>query len=453
MINYRNIGDHSYAWDVIMPYYRFALADTFFKECLIVGRDNIPPPGTPTFVIANHQNSVNDALLIVSMFKDYRQPVSLARGDFFLNNTVARIFKFWRVMPTFRKTDGSRSDMLKNMETFQIASDILKKGGVIVMFPEAMHQQGRFLGTFKKGVPRICFGAEEAADYQLNLQILPVNLHYSSIRHFREKVLIEIGKPFGFSELLDTYKNAPNEAYLQFNEKARAVLKSMVLDIEDKDNYNEYDFLREMVRRYRIENNYKRYDYYDEFKEEKKVVAEIDTLKENDPENFQTLMTETKEYAGLLNKLNFKDFLVNKKNTGLRLVAQILLRLILFPFFLFVFVNNAIPCGIANLLTRKIPDKVFIGTLRFVLGFILFPFWYLAILITAAILTHSIIIGISYTVLAFVSLFPFYRYRVNTLKLWHEVRYFLKRKSQEVVQLTELKNRILSFFSSGGNES
>ena len=454
MINYRNIGDHSYAWDVIMPYYRFALADSFFKECLIVGRDNIPPPGTPIFVIANHQNSVNDALLIVSMFKDYRQPVSLARGDFFMNDTVAKIFRFWRVMPTFRKKDSAKkSDMMKNLETFQIASDILKKGGVIVMFPEAQHQQGRYLGPFKKGVPRVCFSAEEAADFQLNLQILPVNLHYSSIRHFREKALIEIGKPFGFTEMLETYKNSPNDAYLQFNEKARAVLKSMVLHIEDDEYYNEYDFLREMIRGYRIENNYKKYDYYDEFKEEKKVVAEIDNMKETEPEKFQSLIAETKEYSSLLNKMNFKDVLVNKKTTLLGLIANALLRIILFPVFLFGFINNSIPCGIANLLTRKIKDKVFIGTLRFLLGFLLFPIWYIAILITASLLAHSFIIGISYTVLAFISLFPFYRYRVNMLKLWHECRYYLKRKTEEVAQLKQLKNNILSFFFSGGNES
>jgi hypothetical protein len=381
------------------------------------------------------------------MFKDYRQPVSLARGDFFINNTVAKIFRFWRVMPTFRKRDGGRSDIMKNLETFQIASDILKKGGVIIMFPEAMHQQGRYLGTFKKGVPRVCFSAEEAANFQLNLQILPVNLHYSSIRHFREKVLIEIGKPFGFSELLDTYKNNPNEAYLQFNEKARAVLKSMVLDIEDKENYNEYDFLREIIRDYRIENNYKRYDYYDEFKEEKKVIAEIDTLKEKEPEKFTTLMLETKKYAECLNKLNIKDSLVNKKTTGIGLIVKSLVMILYLPVFIFAFINNSIPCGIANLLTRRIADKVFIGTFRFILGFFLFPIWYLGILIVVSLLSDSFIIGISYMILAFISLFPFYRYRVNMLTLWQRWRYYLKRESANVKQIKELRNNILLVFS------
>jgi 1-acyl-sn-glycerol-3-phosphate acyltransferase len=445
MINFKNIGKHSYAWDVLAPYFRLALGDVFFKEQIITGRENIPPHGTPVFVIANHQNSINDALLIVSMFKikEKQQPVSLARGDFFKNDTVAKILRFWRVMPTYRAKDGGKSDIKKNMETFQIASDILKNGGVITMFPEAMHQQGRFLGTFKKGVPRICFGAEEAADFQLNLQILPVNLHYSKIQKFREKALVEIGKPFGISGLLEAYKNNPNEAYLEFNTKARAILKSMVLDIEDAENYEEYNFLREMIRRSRIKNNYKRYNYYDEFKEEKKVIAEIDALKEKAPENFETLMAETKEYSESLKKLNFKDVLVNKKTTGFGLAMKTLLMGICFPFFLFGFVNNALPCFLVDYLTNKIPDRVFVGSLRFIMGFLLLPFWYLGICIAVSLISHSFLVGLSYTILAFLSLFVYYRYRVSTFKLWHAWRYFFKRKTDEVARLKELKNKIL----------
>ena len=446
MINFKNIGKHSYAWDILMPYYRFALGNVFFKECIITGRENIPPPGTPVFVIANHQNSVNDALLIVSMFKDYRQPVALARGDFFRNNTVAKILRFWRVMPTYRSKDGGTSDIKKNMETFQIASNILKNGGVIVMFPEAMHQERRILGTFKKGVPRICFGAEEVADFQLNLQILPVNLHYSKVQKFREKALIEIGKPFGISELLETYENNPNEAYLQFNTKARTIFKTMVFDIEDAENYEEYNFLREMIRRYRIKNNYKTYNYYDEFKEEKKVIAEIDALKEKTPEKFETLISTAKTYSESLRKLNFRDWLVNHKITGFGLAMKTLLMVLFFPFFLFGFVNNALPCFLVNFLTDKIPDRVFVGSLRFVMGFVLMPFWYIGICIAASLISHSFIIGIAYTILAFLSLFVFYRYRITTFKLWHTWRYFLKRKTEEVAQLKEKKNKILSFF-------
>jgi hypothetical protein len=380
------------------------------------------------------------------MFKDWRQPVSLARGDFFRNNTVAKILRFWRVMPTYRAKDGGKSDIMKNMETFEIAGNILKKGGVIVMFPEAMHQERRILGTFKKGVPRICFGAEEMTNYQLNLQILPVNLHYSKIQKFRGKALIEIGKPFGISELLETYQKNPNDAYLNFNEKARAIFKEMVLDIEDAEHYDEYNFLREVVRNYCIKNNYKKYNYFDEFKEEKRVIEEIDVLKEKTPEKFKTLMATTKYYSESLKKLNFRDWLVNKKNTGFGLALKTLLMLIFSPFFLFGFVNNVFPCFLVNFLTNKIPDRVFVGSLRFIMGFLLLPFWYIGICVAASLISQSFIVGLAYTILAFLSLFVFYRYRIISHKLWHAWRFFFKRKTEEIQNLNNLKSSILTFF-------
>ena len=446
MINYQNIGEHSYGWDILMPYYRFALREVFYREHIIVGQENIPPPGTPIFVLANHQNSLNDGLVIVNMFKDFRQPVSLARGDFFKNDTLAKILRFWRVMPTFRSRDGDISDIRKNTETFQIAANILKNGGVIVMFPEAMHQQGRYLNTFKKGVPRVCFLAEEAANFELHLQILPVNLHYSCVQHFREKVLIEIGKPYEINDLLELYKTNANEAYLKFNEKARTILKSMVVDIEDREHYDEYDFLRVMIRNHRIRNNYKRYDYYDEFKEEKKVIDEIDALKVNAPEPFENLMTTTKSYSELLKKLNFKEWLVNTKTNIFRVFAKTFLVALVFPVFLFGVLNNGLPCTLANLLTRKIPDRVFVGSVRFLLGFLLFPLWYIFICITVSLISHSFIVGIAYTILAFFSLYIYYHYRVIVLKLWHTWRFYFQRKSEVVAQLKILKNKILDFF-------
>jgi 1-acyl-sn-glycerol-3-phosphate acyltransferase len=447
MIDFTNIGKHSLGWDIIMPYFRFAIKDVYFKEFTVTGRENIPPPGTPCFIIANHQNSALDALIIVGMFKDFRQPVFLARGDIFNKDTVAKILRFWRVMPTYRLRDsGGKSDLMKNLETFQIASNILKNGGMVGMFPEAMHQQGRFLGTFKKGVPRICFGAEEAADFQLHLQILPVNIHYSNILRFREKVLAEIGEPFTFGEFLEAYKNNPNDAYLQFNEKARAIFQKMVLDMNDLEHYEEYNQLRDMVRTYRMKNNYKNYNYFDEFKEEKKVVDEIDHLKEKTPEKFDTLMTDTKRYSELLKKLNFRNWLINKKFTGFGLAVKTLLMTLLFPFFLFGYLNSIIPCKLATFLTKKIKDKVFTGSIQFVLGFLLFPIWYLIILLAASLIGHSFVIGLSYTVLAFLSLFVYYRYKVSALKLRHSWRYFLKRKTEEVLELEDMKGKIMVFF-------
>jgi hypothetical protein len=90
---------------------------------------------------------------------------------------------------------------------------------------------------------------------------------------------------------------------------------------------------------------------------------------------------------------------------------------------------------------------VFTGSIQFVIGFFFFPIWYLGILLAASLILHSFIVGLSYAVLAFLSLFVCYRYKVTSLKLWHSWRYLLKRKTDAIRGLEDLKGKILRFFN------
>ena len=134
------------------------------------------------------------------MFDDFRQPVFIARGDIFKKDRVAKILRFLKILPTFRTRDGGVSDIKYNMTSFGIAAKVLNDGGTLVIAPEAQHQQGHYLGSFKKGFPRIAFAAEEMADFKLDLQILPVNIHYKDYYNARSEVVLTVGEPFGCTE-------------------------------------------------------------------------------------------------------------------------------------------------------------------------------------------------------------------------------------------------------------
>ena len=105
------------------------------------------------------------------------------------------------------------------------------------------------MSTFKKGFARIAFSAEELNDFQLGLQVLPLNIHYSNYFSFRSDLMVTIGKPFTFEELFDLYKENPNQAYLALNEKARARVKELTPDIDIPEYYNEIEALTQMMSR------------------------------------------------------------------------------------------------------------------------------------------------------------------------------------------------------------
>ncbi|MDX9891835.1 MAG: 1-acyl-sn-glycerol-3-phosphate acyltransferase [Bacteroidales bacterium] len=443
MINFEHVEEHSRIYAFLMNYMRFAHHYIFYDEVDILGIENIPKKGIPCLTISNHQNGLMDPLAKLNMFQDRRQPVFIARGDIFKRDFVAKLLKFTKILPTYRTRDGDRSDIRKNNDTFHLAGNILNKGGTVIMYPEAQHQHGRYLGPFKKGFPRICFSAVEQSDFNINLQVLPVCLHYSHYERIKSKLMIMIGKPFTFEEFYDLYQTDPNLAYAQLNEKARASLKEMVIDIEDQENYAEYDFLRTMIVKERVDVDQ---DFHVIFNEEKSIITEIDLLKNEAPDQFSELMNKTRTYRTGLSNLGLRDAMINKKITWKKNIFHDLLLLCLLPIYILSLLLNGLPYYAPEILVKKLKDRQLISSIRFGLGFLIFPIWYLIMFLLVGILSGSFLLGVWILVFASASIGLLYYYKVWCLKVFHSYRYLLMSKNSELSELKHLKKQILKYF-------
>jgi len=446
MIDFSKIDRFSIPYDIYNRYLRFTHNYIYYKKVTIIGKENIPQKGVPVFVISNHQNGLMDALAILYLFPDNRQPVFITRGDIFKREFVARIFRFLKMIPTFRSRDGSLSDVRSNNLTFDIAANVLKRGGTIVMFPEAAHQEGRYLGTFKKGYPRVALAAEEYADFKLGLQILPLNIHYSDFYNFRGELLITVGKTFTINQFEKLYKTEPNQAYMEVNELSRQKVKELAVD-EDPAFFHEYDSLRNMLHKSRVKDKGKNpHDIIELKKEDMLIVEGLNTMKRENPGQFTELMELVKEYENNLTSLKLRDWLINKKITVCSLLAKTFVLALAFPFFLFGLINNFLPFFIPELLKKKMEDRQLHASLNYPPSVIItFPLLYLIIFILSWAVSDKFWFAIVYLVAAFFSLFIFYAWKKSFLKLkgaWHY--YKLKRKkNQLLLQVMATKNKIL----------
>ena len=425
MISFDNINKFDRRYDFYNHYLRFTHNYFYYKKFYVVGRENIPPRGEPTFVISNHQNALMDALTILYLFDDSRQPVFIARGDIFKRDFVARILRFLKIMPTFRTRDGNRSDIRSNHDTFDLAAKILGEGGTLAMFPEAGHKLG--------------------------LQILPLNIHYSDYFNFRSKLLVTVGKPFQIDEeLLELYRHEPNKAYLELNEKSRAIIKEMTLDIEDPEFYDEYDQLRLMLDKPMATLHRKKVDYLpDLFQEDKKIIDNLDKMRAEQPDKFTALMGKTTEYIKGLRQLKLRDWIINKKFTVMTLVLKAFLLLLTLPVFLFGFINNILPFQFSKLLKRRVQDKQFYSSLNYASGVLVaFPLMYIILLAVVWSLTGHFWMALLYVMLALATLFYFYAYKIYCIKFWASCRYmhFHNTKNATLTHLRELKKEIMGIY-------
>ncbi len=450
MINFEKIHHFSYLYDFYNRYLRFFHNRIYYKKIEIVGKENIPKKGVPTLVISNHQNGLMDALAILYLFNDRRQPVFIARGDIFRKQWVAKLLRFLKIMPTFRSRDGGRKDIEKNNSTFSIAATILKEGGTVAIFPEAGHQAGHFLSTFKKGFARVAFQGEEAINFSQHLQILPLNIHYSNYFNFRNELLIEVGQPFTLDELSELYKKEHNSAILQLMDKARNRIKEMVLDIEDSDFYSQLDLLRTMfhIPLKVLKKKDKNY-FYIQLQEDIHIIKTLKELKERDNANYEHLMQITQQYQENLKKLNLRNWVINNPKIKFSsLLTQFFFLLIFFPFFLFGWIHNIIPFTLPNLLKRKIKDPMLHSSVNFAVGVLLsFPIIYVSIFVLCLILSSHLFFSIAYILAVFLSLFLFYDYKKRAIKWFSSCRYYnLLRKKDKMVELTQqLQQEIMSY--------
>jgi len=445
MISFDNIDKFSRRYEIYMHYLCFAHNYIYYRNFFVRNQENLPPKGQPIIVIANHQNGLMDALAILhTMFKDRRQPVFIARGDIFKKNGVARILRFLKIMPTFRTRDGGVQDIKSNLAIFNRAARVLRKGGTIVIFPEAAHQHGHYMSTFKKGFARIAFSAEEINDYKLGVQVVPLNIHYSNYFSFRSDLMVTIGKPFTYDEFFELYKENPNQAYLALNEKARARVKELTPDIDIPEYYNEIEALTQMMSRPLLKRQKLRVNYLPNQKDAAMtIIAALKNFKEEDPEGFTQLMDETRDYTTSLNKLSLHNWVINRKLSVFRLTMRVLAHLLVFPIYLFGIINNFIPLSIVKHYTNKVKDPMLHSSFQYILGsLVCFPIYYILLFALVWVLSKNGLFALDYFIVSFLCVFVIHSYQRGVRKVYTYFRALILRKTNKYQRLCELKRHI-----------
>jgi 1-acyl-sn-glycerol-3-phosphate acyltransferase len=447
MIDFTHVGDFSWRYFFYNLYLKFFHNHLYYRKMYVINRENIPAKGKPVLIIYNHQNGLSDPLNILYMFDDFRQPVFIARGDIFKKDKVAKILRFLKILPTFRSRDGGVSDIKYNMTSFNIAAQVLNNGGTLVIAPEAQHQQGHYLGSFKKGFPRIAFAAEEMADFKLDLQILPVNIHYKDYYNARSEVVLTVGEPFGCTEFAENFKTDPNIAYGLLNEKARARLKAITPDIEAfEDYYQEIDLLRCMWVKPRLEKKGLSTSYFPNYPaEEVELLQEIADMQRQEPQRFTQLMGITHEYLEELQRLNLRDWIIGRKVGLAKVLFYTLVAVLFFPLFLFGLVSNIIPFEVPALLRKKIKDRQLHSSFNFVGGMVAFTVYYLVVLAIAWIVSKSFLCALGCMFAMIVSFFIFYAYKKGLIKLKALWRYYKLHRRGETSRAEELDAQLKSY--------
>lgn len=397
------------------------------------------PKDKPILFCSNHPNAFMDALVIGSTVP--RRTWFLVRSDVMRKPLAKRFLSFTSLIPIYRMQEGMEN-LSKNDETFERCAYELKHNQTIVIFSEGNCVPERRLRRLKKGTARIAFGTEERNDFKLGLTIVPVGVNYVWPGwKFRRGLHIRIGDPFEVREFEEIYRTDKPRAINQFSKKLEAAMAEQILVINDKANDELVGQLEEMFRRdWSKDKGRDPYNAKETFETSREIVQMVEQTAAENPEQFETFRDKMKRYHKLLHIHKLRDHLL-KPESILRMglwdvLEDFLIFSFGFPLWIFGVINNYLPYKIPTLLANKIVKNMeWHASINGTIGSLMFLFFYIAQILTVALVFRNWWLLAAYIVLLPISGHFAWWYWIRMVKSRGKGRLLkLMRKDRETVE-------------------
>jgi 1-acyl-sn-glycerol-3-phosphate acyltransferase len=430
----RTPREHPLFLKAFRTYLQFVNSGLYFRKEHVLGLENVPANGTPVVIVANHQNCLNDPLCVCLKLTDRRMNF-LARANVFNNPIFNKALRAMGLLPAYRMGHEGLSAVRKNQITFDDAGQSLKDGETVMLYPEAGHQDKRWLGTFKLGYLKLAFSAAEKMDFEQDIMILPSCNHYSNYFHARTDMLIRFGKPISLKPYYEKYKEAPRETMMEINKIVREAIKEMMLHVDDIENYDAIDFLREngYGKKYAKSHGYKVNYLPSRLLSDQNLVNDLQKAKDEHPEEMAQVYADTLKLAKGIEDLKIRDWLFERNPGTEALLLRGLGLVTLSP----LFAASIIPTGLLFIIPeifikKMIKDQMFISSFNVaVSAFVSIPIC----MIIPAILLGCLVgpwWGLGYAVafpLMFILAWNYIRLSKKFVGTWN----FVRRKNRRAV--------------------
>lgn len=371
MAKKKKIQDYD-PWYSLLRYYVDAVIKLSYRKIHQTGRDNIPTDGAVIYA-PNHTGTLMDALVILA--NDRNPKVFVARADIFKNPKLAKMFRFFKMMPIMRMRDGF-DEVKKNNKTIEQATEVLKDKVPFCIFPEGTHQTKYSLQPISKGIFRIALQAQ-ALMPDMPLYIVPVGIHYGSFWRYRSTTYMRYGEPMKISEYLEQNEDkTPQELMNIMKGALEERMKDALLYIPNNEDYDAaYEIcaavVNEQVANLKGKNKLNAMDA--QFVANNLTVKQISNLKEKNTELADRLISLGNKAAKIRKAKNISLKSVVAKHSFIFNILKLLILLVTLPYTLVAGICAAPTTLLSNMLCKKFKDRAFHNSVRMLINLLLWP--------------------------------------------------------------------------------
>ena len=279
------------------------LIQLFYPRIEARGEERLPD--RPTLFVLNHPNGLLDPLVLMQALG--RHVSFLAKSTFFVNPIGRILMQAFGALPVYRQRDvgkpggppGGATDA--NEATFAGCRALLRTGRPIALFPEGTTHSNTMMLPLRTGAARIALSAEAEANWQLNLQIVPVGLWYQKKSQFRSSALVVFGQPFDLAAFKSRYLSDEHTTVAALTEQIDARLDTVVLQAENAELLTGIPLVAAWTAPRELESLEERHTRTTE------LLAAYMRLRATNPARLEAIAREARRYARVLRTLGIKD--------------------------------------------------------------------------------------------------------------------------------------------------
>ena len=419
----------------------------YFKKVVVTGKENIPDKG-PLIIVGNHPNTFMDALIIIAIT---RQRIGfVGNASIFINKIVNSIFRYFHVIPIYRKKDVLPGEKPDNKKTFVKCHDYLGKQGTLLIFPEGNSYYELKLRKIKTGTARIALSFEELHNFEGKLKILPIALDYSDSIQFRSIISVTVNPPFNVSNYKQAYLNNEFDGVLALTENIRKELAKHIPHTSDK---NQEEFL---VKAHKFYATY--YEpmthLYLNAKQSLELRSQLSKALNYMYEHHTKLYQDTENDVFLFFKILKEEdlspgFITERflqKNMVLVCLSYFLKFLILLPLYVFGLLINFVPYILPAKIFEalkidieyKTPVEMTVGLITFPLIYIL-EIWLFRNYINTEF-WYSLLLLLTFPITGYIAMY----YYTELKRFTRAVHFYFFMNSRKKLKLFKLRDKILN---------
>ena len=359
-------------WYCLLRHYVDAVIKLSYRKFKQTGKENIPNDGAIIYA-PNHTGTLMDALVILA--NDKNPKVFVARADIFKNPTMAKVFRFFKIMPIMRMRDGF-DEVKKNNKTIEQSVDVLKDKVPFCIFPEGTHQPKYSLQPISKGIFRIALQAQ-ALMPDMPLYIVPVGIRYGNFWRYRSTVHIQYGEPLKVGDFIEqNSEKTPQELMNIMRAALDEGMKKTIVYIPNDENYDATYEICAAVLKEQLNNvnaNEKLDVMVAQAKANNNTVKQISELKETNPELAEKLISLGNEAAKIrkANRISLQS--VVAKNSLICNILKSLLLLVTLPYTLVASLLASPVMLLSNTVCKKFKDRAFHNSVRMLISLLVWP--------------------------------------------------------------------------------